>query len=194
MAIPKEKKSARVAGKRKFELPPREVRVVEDNPVRELLLSIQPPVVTNPSAIPQQPEGAQLKIVEPYSNPITSDGKQSKKQTIKARTELDKQQYTSTTRGQDFDYFKRKYERLLGNAQMIICEAVYNLSLGLGNPDCFYSIGKLAQETGFTERYIFRLVGQLEALGFIEKVETFNTATKKGTVFCLHLEPLIKPN
>jgi hypothetical protein len=194
MAIPKEKKTTRVAGKRKFELPPREIRVVDDNPVRELLLSIQPPIVSDPPAVIQRQENAPLKIVEPYIQPATPNLKPSKKQGVKATSNPDKQRQSSIARGQDFDYFKRKYERLLGKARMIVCEAIYDLSLGLGNPDCFYSVGKLAQETSFTERYIFKLVGQLEALGFIEKVETFNTATKKGTIFRLHLEPTIKSN
>lgn len=194
MAIPKEKKTTRVAGKRKFELPPREIRVVDDNPVRELLLSIKPPIVSDLPAVIQRQENAPLKIVEPYIQPATPNLKPSKKQAVKATNNPDKQQQSNIARGQDFDYFRRKYERLLGKARMIVCEAIYDLSLGVGNPDCFYSVGKLALETGFTERYIFKLVGQLDALGFIEKVETFNTATKKGTIFRLHLEPSIKPN
>ena len=194
MAIPKEKRSTRVAGKRKFELPPREARVVDDNPVRELLLSIQPPVIPEKTGILEPSAIAPLRIVEPQSKPASPNRKPPKKQAIIAGTELAKPPQSNIVRGQDFDYFKRKYERLLGKAQMIVCEAIYDLSLGLGNPDCFYSVGKLAQETGFTDRYIFKLVGQLETLGFIEKVETFNTATKKGTIFRLHLEPTIKSN
>lgn len=194
MAIPKEKKATRVAGKRKFELPPRETRVVDDNPVRELLLSLQPPAVADvPIALPQS-EISPLRIVEPQSKPAPSNRQQPKKQKEQVKNDLVIQQQSNVARGQDFDYFRRKYERLLGKARMIVCEAIYDLSLGVGNPNCFYSIGKLAQETGFTDRYIFKLVGQLEALGFIEKVETFNTATKKGTIFRLHLEPTIKPD
>ncbi len=194
MAIPKEKKATRVAGKRKFELPPREARVVDDNPVRELLLSIQPTDAPEVPGILQQSEITPLRIVEPQSKPTPQNKKHPKKQAVSTVTELAKPHQSKIVRGQDFDYFKRKYERLLGKARMIVCEAIYDLSLGVGNPDCFYSVGKLAQETGFTERYIFKLVGQLEAIGFIEKVETFNTATRKGTIFRLHLEPTIKSN
>ncbi|MBS1807452.1 MAG: hypothetical protein JST84_04595 [Acidobacteria bacterium] len=192
MAIPKEKKTTRVAGKRKFELPPREVRVVDDNPVRELLLSIKPPTVSDPPTALQQQENPPFKIVEPYIKPAPPSQKLAKKQTAKATPASVNRPQSNITRGQDFEYFTRKYERLLGKARMIVCGAIYDLSLGVGNQDCFYSVGKLAQETGFTDRYIFKLVGQLETLGFIEKVETFNTATKKGTIFRLHLEPTFK--
>ena len=114
MAIPKEKKAARVAGTRKFELPPREARVVDDNPVRELLLSLQlAPVADAPIALPQS-EISPLRIVEPQNKPAPPNRKQPKKQKVQAKNDLATQQYSNVARGQEFDYFKRKYERLIG--------------------------------------------------------------------------------
>lgn len=195
MAVPKEKQSGRIAGKRKFELPPREERVVSDNPVRDLLRSL------NPENAPIEPithlpvEALPTAIIETRSPAVLPSAKQKKLPAPKAKAAKERSRTAQLVIGQDasFALFKQKYGQLLGEARSAICEAIYNLSYGLGQSECFYSASKLAEATGFSDRYIFKLVGQLEALGFIEKVEIFNTATKKGTTFRLHLEPIIKP-
>lgn len=191
MAAPKEKRPDRVAGKRKFELPPRETRVITDNPVRDLLQEIgreagateplAPPLIEAPQ--PQIPAVPQLREV-----------RKGKVRTPRTRTPGETRMTTSVVveRGASFEHFRQKYGPLLGRSRLAVCEALYDLSHGLGQQECFYSVGKLAEATGFTDRYLFKLVGQLESYGFIEKVEIFNTATKKGTLFRLHLEPVIK--
>lgn len=195
MAVPKEKQPGRIAGKRKFELPPREDRVVNDNPVRDLLRAL------NQESTPIEPvPGYEVEvglpaIIETGPPAVLPSAKQKKQPPPKAKTAKEGGRAAQLVIGQDatFTLFKQKYGQLLGAARSAICEAIYNLSYGLGQTECFYSASKLAEATGFSDRYIFKLVGQLEALGFIEKVGIFNTATKKGTTFRLHLEPIIKP-
>jgi hypothetical protein len=48
---------------------------------------------------------------------------------------------------------------------------------------------KLAAAAGIKERQCYNVVAQLELLGFVERPEIFNTSTKKGTIFRLHLSP-----
>lgn len=194
MAVPKEKLSGRVAGKRKFELPPREERVISDNPVRDLLRSItQESTLIEPVVSPQV-EAQPPQIVETGSPAVAPSNKEKKVRTPKAKAAKESRQAKRLVVGQDatFSLFKQKYGQLLGQTRTAICEAIYDLSYGLGQSECFYSASKLAAATGFSDRYIFKLVGQLESFGFIEKVEIFNTATKKGTTFRLHLEPILK--
>jgi|SRR5581483_4036931 len=191
MAAPKEKRPERVAGKRKFELPPHETRVITDNPVRDLLREIEQgaggaePVVSLVEVMPP------AVIEVPPAPPAV---RKEKVRTPKTRLsgETRKTKHLVVERDASFEHFRQKYGRLLGKSRLAICEALYALSYGLGQQECFYSASRLAEATGFTDRYIFKLVGQLEAFGFIEKVEIFNTAIKRGTTFRLHLEPVIK--
>lgn len=192
MPNPKEKRSTeRVAGRKKFELPPREVRVIIDNPVRELLQSItqEAPAVQPHPMLAEEPKA--LLVAVPALKEAVSPKRKSVPK-VKAATEARNLIVVSGERGKEYDFFQKKYGKLIGKARLRVCEVLYDLSNGQGRKECFSSIGKLATLTGFTERYIFKLVGQLESLGFVEKVETINTATVKGTTFRLHLEPVIK--
>lgn len=72
---------------------------------------------------------------------------------------------------------------------MGVCRALFEMTYELGRTECFTSMPKLAAAAGLKERQCYNVVTQLEQLGFIERPEIFNTPTKKGTIFRLHLSP-----
>jgi DNA-binding MarR family transcriptional regulator len=75
----------------------------------------------------------------------------------------------------------------LTEGQMCILEALYDMTHAKGTDTCMSSMPKLAAASGVSERQTYNVVKELEKHGFIERPETFNTPTKKGTIFRLHL-------
>ena len=71
-----------------------------------------------------------------------------------------------------------------------ICEALYQNTYAKGEETFFTSYEKLARLTSLEKKQCAINVKQLEALGFVERLNIFNTATKQGTQFRLHLDPL----
>lgn len=84
------------------------------------------------------------------------------------------------------DHFKQ-WKPFLPEAQMYVLEALFKMTHAVGSDRCLTSMPKLAAAAGVSERQTYNVVRELENHGFIERTETFNTPTKKGTVFRLHL-------
>lgn len=80
-----------------------------------------------------------------------------------------------------------QWRPFLTEGQMCVLEALYNMTHAKGTDSCMSSMPKLATASGVSERQTYNVVKELERHGFIERPETFNTPTKKGTIFRLHL-------
>jgi len=86
-----------------------------------------------------------------------------------------------------------QWRPFLTEAQMCVLEALYNMTHARGIAECLTSMPKLAAAAGVSERQTYNVVKELENNGFIERPETFNTPTKKGTVFRLLLSRRTTP-
>lgn len=86
-----------------------------------------------------------------------------------------------------------QWRPFLSEAQMFILEALYNMTHAVGTDRCLTSMPKLAAASGVSERQTYNVVKELEKHGFIERPETFNTPTKKGTIFRLNLTRQTSP-
>jgi hypothetical protein len=71
-----------------------------------------------------------------------------------------------------------------------ICEILYRNTYAVGAQTFFTSYEKLAKLTQLEKKQCAINVRQLESLGFVERLNIFNTATKQGTEFKLHLEQI----
>jgi hypothetical protein len=71
-----------------------------------------------------------------------------------------------------------------------ICQVLYENTFGAGRDTFFTSYEKLARLTGLEKKQCAINVKQLESLGFVERLNIYNTATRQGTEFKLHLEQL----
>lgn len=80
-----------------------------------------------------------------------------------------------------------QWRPFLTEGQMCVLEALYAMTHAQGSDSCMSSMPKLAAAAGVSERQTYNVVKELERHGFIERPETFNTPTKKGTIFRLHL-------
>ncbi len=93
-----------------------------------------------------------------------------------------------------FDDFVARWGFILrsgGRAgKLRICQTLYESTYGAGQETFFTSYEKLARLTGLEKKQCAINVKQLEGLGFIERVNIYNTATRQGTEFKLHLEQL----
>jgi hypothetical protein len=95
---------------------------------------------------------------------------------------------------QSFDDFVERWGFILrsgGRAgKLRICEVLYNNTYAIGKETFFTSYDKLAKLTNLEKKQCSINIRQLESLGFVERLNIFNTATKQGTEFKLHLEQL----
>ena len=189
MAEPKIKPAKREAGKSKFRLPERAPRPVEENPLRELLKE----------AKAQEEAGLEPKAPAPQDTPVKKIAGvrvSQKKEIINtpapeiAGVSLSQ---TPETAGAappiTFAEFSRRWSPILRSGQMGVCRALFEMTFEAGLTECFTSMPRLAEAAGLKERQCYNVVGQLELLGFIERLEIFNTPTQKGTVFRLNIEP-----
>lgn len=99
-----------------------------------------------------------------------------------------------TTAVPSFESFAERWGFVLksgGRAgKLRICEVLYNNTYAVGHETFFTSYEKLAKLTNLEKKQCSINVRQLESLGFVERLNIYNTATKQGTEFKLHLEQL----
>lgn len=100
---------------------------------------------------------------------------------------------TAPEGGGNFDAHFGQWRPFLSEAQMCVLEALYNMTHARGVAECLTSMPKLAGAAGVSERQTYNVVKELERTGFIERPETYNTPTKKGTVFRLLLSRRTTP-
>lgn len=91
-----------------------------------------------------------------------------------------------------FEEFVMRWSPLLRSGgrtgKLDICRVLYEQTYAVGKRTCFTSYEKLGALCGLGKATTVKNVKQLEELGFIERAAVYNTATKKGTEFRLHLE------
>lgn len=192
MAEPKTKPERRVAGKNKFRLPDRPPRVVEINPLRDILeeAKAQEEALTKPSSQTRNTPARRIAGVAQSSNtaahnttPAPNIAGVSSRLTAGTTPAPDKADTVS------FGDFSKRWSPILRSGQMSVCRVLFEMTYEVGRTECFTSMPKLATAAGLKERQCYNVVGQLELLGFIERPEVFNTPTKKGTIFRLFLTP-----
>ncbi len=193
MAEPKPKPERRVAGRSKFRLPDRPPRVVEVNPLREILreakaqeeeaLAESSPRVQDTPV--KKSTGASMRA----NVAVQDTPAQDLAEVVASATSAPK-----SIGGASFGDFSRRWAPILRSGQMSVCRALFELTYGVGQTECFTSMPKLAAAAGLKERQCYNVVSQLEQLGFIDRPEIYNTPTKKGTVFRLHLAPQFNPS
>jgi hypothetical protein len=93
-----------------------------------------------------------------------------------------------------FDEFVARWGFVLRSGGRVgklrICQVLYDNTYAAGRDTFFTSYEKLAKLTGLEKKQCAINVKQLESLGFVERLNIYNTATKQGTEFRLHLEQL----
>jgi len=84
-------------------------------------------------------------------------------------------------------YFLKSGHRI---GKMRICEVLYSNTYAVGKATYFTSYDKLAKLAGLEKKQCAINIKQLEDLGFVERLNIYNTATRQGTEFKLHLSQL----
>ena len=191
MAEPKTKPERRVAGRSKFRLPERPPRVVETNPLREILqeAKAQEEALTKPAP---QTRATPAKRIAGVGQSSDTSSRTTPAQNIAGVVRPDTARPTFTpgkVADVSFGEFSKRWSPILRSGQMSVCRVLFDMTYGAGQAECFTSMPKLAVAAGLKERQCYNVVAQLELLGFIERPEIFNTPTKKGTVFRLFLSP-----
>jgi hypothetical protein len=87
----------------------------------------------------------------------------------------------------EFEEFFGQWEPFLTDGQAKVLRALFEMTYAIGRSECLTSTSRLAAAAGMSERQTSSIARDLEKLGFISRPETFNTRTKKGTVFQLFL-------
>jgi len=191
MAEPKTKPERRVAGKSKFRLPERPPRVVEINPLREILqeAKAQEEALTKPPPPAQNTPAKRIAGVGQSLNTVSRDTPAQNIAGVSNPVTASSDPASAKAAAIAFGGFSKRWSPILRSGQMSVCRVLFEMTYEMGQTECFTSMPKLAVAAGLKERQCYNVIGQLELLGFIERPEIFNTPTKKGTVFRLFLTP-----
>lgn len=193
MAEPKTKPERRVAGKSKFRLPERPPRVVETNPLREILQEAK----AQEEALAQLPTQLQDTPARQSAGVSSSNvaGRDTPASNIAGVSRHATAPKIASVQGKpgtiSFGSFSKRWAPILRSGQMSVCRVLFEMTHEVGEAECFTSMPKLAAAAGLKERQCYNVVAQLELLGFIERPEIFNTPIKKGTIFRLFLSPQV---
>jgi hypothetical protein len=93
-----------------------------------------------------------------------------------------------------FEEYFGQWRPFLTVGQAKILRALFEMTYAIGQSECLTSTSRLASAAGMSERQTSAIARDLEKLGFIARPETFNTRTKKGTVFQLFLSRQSSPS
>lgn len=191
MAEPKAKPERRVAGKSKFRLPDRPPRVVETNPLREILqeAKAQEEALAKPSPQAQTTPATRIAGVRQSSSTVLSNTPAQNIAGVDGAVAARSSSAPDKVTAISFGDFSKRWSPILRSGQMSVCRVLFEMTYAVGQTECFTSMPKLAAAAGLKERQCYNVVAQLELLGFIERPEIFNTPTKKGTIFRLSLTP-----
>lgn len=190
MAEPKIKPAKREAGKSKFRLPERPPRPVEENPLRELLKEAKAQEeALEPKAAAAPRRDTPIKKIAGVRAPPVIEAPNTPAMFSAGVLEPAQAPPQGATSEITFAEFSRRWSPILRSGQMGVCRALFEMTYGVGQSECFTSMPRLAEAAGLKERQCYNVVGQLELLGFIERPEIFNTSTQKGTIFRLYMEP-----
>ena len=191
MAQPKTKSERRVAGRSKFRLPERPPRVVETNPLREILQEAKAQEEALAGRPKPQTQATPAKRVAGVgrSSAVTRDTPAKRVAGVVNPEVVRSPLVPETIAGISFGEFSKRWSPILRSGQMSVCRVLFEMTYQVGQTECFTSMPKLAAAAGLKERQCYNVIAQLELLGFIERPEIFNTPTKKGTIFRLFLSP-----
>lgn len=191
MAEPKIKPERREAGRSKFRLPDRPPRVVEVNPLREILreAKAQEAALAESSSQAQDTPAKKGAGVSKFSDAVVRDTPAQSVTGVGAPVDASEIPISNNALEASFGDFSKRWAPILRSGQMSVCRALFDLTYAVGRAECFTSMPKLAAAAGLKERQCYNVISQLELLGFIERPEIFNTPSKKGTVFRLFLTP-----
>jgi hypothetical protein len=148
-------------------------------------------IIGNPETASVAATVAEVKptIENPRAEPLQIF-KELKSQTEATREERLLPQQVETERQGERSAFEEHFDvwqPFLTEGQMCVLKALYDMTHAKGTDSCMSSMPKLSAASGVSERQTYNVVKELERYGFIERPETFNTPTKKGTIFRLHL-------
>lgn len=79
-----------------------------------------------------------------------------------------------------FQSFVERWKHALRKGQLKMCEVLFQKTYAQGRNDCETSYSELSGLTGLTMRQCFNIMGQLEALKFIERYPSAGGANRKG--------------
>jgi hypothetical protein len=191
MAEAKTKPERRVAGKSKFRLPERPPRVVETNPLREILqeAKAQEEALAAPLRQAQDTPAKNIAGVGVSAKAKLSNTPARNVAGVLRPVNVGAAPVTDEIDAGTFGDFSKRWSPVLRSGQMSVCRVLFEMTYAAGQTECFTSMPKLAAAAGLKERQCYNVISQLEQLGFIERPEIFNTPNKKGTIFRLFFSP-----
>lgn len=87
----------------------------------------------------------------------------------------------------EFDQYFGQWIPFLTKGQAKILRALFEMTYAIGLEECLTSTSQLAAAADMSERQTASVAQDLERLGFLARPETYNTRTRKGTIFRLFL-------
>jgi hypothetical protein len=150
----------------------------------------EPDLKHNPANLPVAHEMVMSGVkpkpeIEPlFPNLVGDEARLTKRSEVGPTNKSAKRQ---SPRGADFERYFGEWKPFLTYGQISVLEALFDMTHAQEQAECFTSNAKIARAAGISARQTSAILKDLEHFGFIARLETFNTRTKKGTVFHLYL-------
>jgi hypothetical protein len=93
----------------------------------------------------------------------------------------------ASTQVREFEECYGEWIPFLTKGQEKVLRALFALTYAIGREECMTSTSQLAAAADMSLRQTASVAGDLERLGFLTRPETYNTRTRKGTIFRLFL-------
>ena len=78
----------------------------------------------------------------------------------------------------------------LNDGEVETLRAMFQMSHGQGSPECYIKMRNLAEMSNLTYRYCQKVVRGLEQLGWITKLQDYDSSTHLGVLYRVNLKPL----
>lgn len=89
------------------------------------------------------------------------------------------------------DYYAQKWKQIyrLNKGEIKVMKVMFDLSHGTGNSECYIKVPEVAESAQLKKRRCQYVIRSLEELGFLDRLEEYDPASRLGTKYRVNLKP-----
>ena len=89
------------------------------------------------------------------------------------------------------DYYAQKWKQIyrLNKGEIKVMKVMFDLSHGTGSSECYIKVPEVAESAQLKKRRCQYVIRSLEELGFLDRLEEYDPASRLGTKYRVNLKP-----
>ena len=89
------------------------------------------------------------------------------------------------------DYYAQKWKQIyrLNKGEIKVMKVMFDLSHGAGSSECYIKVPEVAESAQLKKRRCQYVIRSLEELGFLDRLEEYDPASRLGTKYRVNLKP-----